>query len=489
MEKSGKENLIELTIEEAAGLLRKKEVSATEITGVCLKRIEDFGDKTNAFITVTTEAALKQAKESDERRIKGEAVGDLDGIPLAIKDNMSMEGVKTTAGSKILENYIAPYDATVVQRLKRQGAIILGKTNMDEFAMGSSTESSYFGPTRNPWDLERVPGGSSGGSAAGVAADMCLGALGSDTGGSIRQPAAFCGIVGLKPTYGAVSRYGLLAMASSLDQIGPMTKTVRDAQMIFKAIAGKDRLDSTSDNYSYKADKARDNLQGLKIGLPKEFFDSGLEAEVKEKVDEAIKVLEKAGAEIMEISLPHTDYALATYYILMPAEVSSNLARYDGIKYGLSKKGESLLDVYLNTRADGFGAEAKRRIMLGTYVLSAGYYEAYYKKAQQVRTLVKGDYDEAWKKVDVLATPVTPTLPFKIGEKLTDPLAMYLSDVMTVPINIAGVPAISVPCGVSDGLPIGLQLIGKPFDEATLFEVAGVYEGLRGPLEKPFKRG
>ncbi|MDO8513683.1 MAG: Asp-tRNA(Asn)/Glu-tRNA(Gln) amidotransferase subunit GatA [bacterium] len=482
---SEREGLYKLTILQAGELLDRHEVASVDLANACLNRIEKKNKEINAFITVDKEAALESAAAADKRIKSGKRLGVLDGVPLGIKDVLSQKGVRTTAGSRILENYISPFDATVVSVLKKAGAVILGKTNMDEFAMGSSTESSYFGPTKNPWDLERVPGGSSGGSAAAVAADMCLGALGSDTGGSIRQPAAYCGIVGLKPTYGAVSRYGLLAMASSLDQVGPMTKDVADAEIIFSIISGKDSMDSTSSNYEYKkldGDNLVENLKGKKIGIPKEFFGLGLKDNVRKAVENAINDFKKAGAEIIDISLPHTSYALATYYIIMPAEVSSNLARFDGIRYGLSEEGRNLIDGYLETRAKGFGNEVKRRIMLGTYVLSAGYYDAYYKKAQKVRTLVKADYDRAWEKVDVLLTPVTPSLPFKIGEKTSDPLTMYLEDVMTVPINIAGVPALVMPCGMSNGLPVGLQLIGKSFEENKIFQIAKGYEMLRGKI-------
>ncbi len=479
--------LNELSIHEASQLLKEKKISAVELTEACLKQIEAADDKVKAFVSVADNEALAAAKESDQRFAGNKPRSPLEGIPLALKDNLSTQGIKTTASSKILENYLPPFDATVVSKIKEAGAVILGKTNLDEFAMGSSTETSYFGPSHNPWDLKRVPGGSSGGSAAAVGAQMSLGALGSDTGGSIRQPAAFCGIVGLKPTYGAVSRYGLLAMASSLDQIGPMTKTVDDAEMVFQMIAGKDPMDSTSSKYQYQS-SSTDNpekLKGLKIGVAKEYFGEGLDRAVEKVVKDAIQKLQNAGAEIIDISLPHTKYALATYYIIMPAEVSSNLARYDGIKYGLKEEGNNLLAVYLKTRAKGFGDEAKRRIMLGTYVLSAGYYEAFYKKAQQVRTLVKEDFDKAWEQVDVIATPVTPTLPFLIGEKAADPLAMYLSDVLTVPMNIVGLPAISVPCGITQDLPVGLQIIGKDFDERQLIEVARAFEQLRGIMDLP----
>lgn len=472
-----------LTIKNASEMLDEGKASSLELTTFYLDKIEKQNKAINAFVTIDRDNALEAAKAADERIAVGKRLSKLDGVPIAIKDNMSQAGVRTTASSKILENYVAPYDATVVEKLKAAGAVILGKTNLDEFAMGSSTETSYFGVTKNPWDKERVPGGSSGGSAAAVSDDECVAALGSDTGGSIRQPAAFCGIVGLKPTYGAVSRYGLLAMASSLDQIGPMTKTVEDAEILFEAIAGQDKMDSTSCDYKYEAWPVRKDLKGVKVGVPKEFFDAGLEDNIRKVVEKAIADMKSAGAEIIEVELPHTPYALATYYIIMPAEVSSNLARFDGIRFGLSENSKNLIDGYLKTRAKGFGSEVKRRVMLGTYVLSAGYYDAYYKKAQKVRTLVKADYDKAWEKVDVLVTPVTPSVPFKIGEKASDPLAMYLSDVMTVPINIAGVPALVMPCGVCDKLPVGLQIIGKPFCENEIFQIAKAYEEIRGELK------
>ena len=473
-------DLCNLSLVQASKLLNEKKISSLELTKAFLNKIKLLDKQINAYVTVEEENAVLQAKESDVRIQSGKRLGELDGIPVAIKDNMSQKGVKTTASSKILENYIAPYDATIVEKLKNAGAVILGKTNMDEFAMGSSTETSHFGVTNNPCDLERVPGGSSGGSAAAVAANMCVASFGSDTGGSIRQPAAFCGIVGLKPTYGAVSRYGLLAMASSLDQIGPMTKTVEDAEILFAAIAGQDKMDSTSEDYKYeKLPTGLEDLKGVKIGIPKEFFEAGLDDNVRGVVGKAIADMKNAGALISEVTLPHTKYALATYYIIMPAEVSSNLAKFDGIRYGLSKPGANLIDGYLKTRAEGFGSEVKRRLMLGTYVLSAGYYEAFYKKAQKVRTLVKNDYDEVFKQVDVLVTPVTPTLPFKIGEKVSDPLSMYLSDVMTVPVNIAGVPALVMPCGMVDKLPVGLQIIGKPFEENKIFKIAKAYEAIK----------
>jgi aspartyl-tRNA(Asn)/glutamyl-tRNA(Gln) amidotransferase subunit A len=395
-----------------------------------------------------------------------------------------VEGVKCTAGSKILENYVAPYDATVVKKLKEAGAIILGKTNLDEFAMGSSTENSAFFPTKNPLDLERVPGGSSGGSAAAVAANFCVFSLGTDTGGSIRQPASFCGIVGLKPTYGSVSRYGLIAFASSLDQIGPMTKNVEDCKIVFEVIRGKDEMDSTSVNSKFKIQnsKLQFKIQNLKIGVPKEYFIKGIDSEVEKAIKEAIKKYEEMGAKISEISLPHTEYALPCYYIIAPSEASANLARYDGIKYGYSKISNlksqisNLLDVYFESRGEGFGKEVRRRIMLGTFSLSIGYYDAYYLRAAKVRSLIIRDFERAFEKVDLIFTPTSPTLPFKLGEKIDDPLKMYLSDIFTVSVNLAGLPAISIPIGKVKNLPVGLQIIGKPFEEEKIFEVAKIYE-------------
>src|SRR3989344_2725520 len=465
-------SLNQLTIQQAHKGLKNKDFSAGELTEAVLEQIKKRDKDIGAYLTVTEDLALEQAKKVDEKIKKREEIGVLEGIPVAVKDVILVEDVKCTAASKILENHIAPYDATVIKKFKKAGAVIVGKTNLDEFAMGSSTENSAFGITRNPHDLERVPGGSPGGSAAAVAANECIYALGSDTGGSIRQPASFCGVVGLKPTYGRVSRYGLMAMASSLDQIGPITKTVEDAEIVLEAISGKDGLDSTSVEFKNKFQVSSFKLQDLKIGLPKEYFIKGLDPEVEEVIKKAISKFEKMGAEIIEVSLPHTEYALAAYYIIMPAEVSANLARYDGIKYGLSEKGDNLLDVYLKTRQRGFGQEPRRRIILGAYTLSAGYYEAYYLKAQKARTLIKKDFEEAFKKVDVLITPVSPTPAFKIGEKIDDPLKMYLSDIYTVPINLAGLPAISVPCGQVGNLPIGLQIIGKHFDEERILDLA-----------------
>ena len=440
----------------------------------------------HAYISLDEEGALRKAEEVDARVARGEEVGVLAGVPVAVKDNICIKGMRTTCASKILENFVSPYDATVVEKLKAADAVFLGKTNLDEFAMGSSTENSYFGPTRNPHDPERVPGGSSGGSAAALAAGEAVLALGSDTGGSIRQPASFCGVVGLKPTYGRVSRYGLVAFASSLDQIGPMAKNVKDTALLLNVISGYDPRDSTSAPVEVPDfTKALDEgIEGIRIGLPREYFAEGLEDEVREKVLEAVDILEGEGAEVVEVSLPHTKYAIATYYIVAPAEASSNLARYDGVKYGFRAEGRDLYEMYCNTRSQGFGEEVKRRIMLGTYTLSAGYYEAYYLKALKVRTLIKQDFEEAFETCDLLATPTSPTVAFRLGEKVADPLTMYLSDVYTVSVNLAGLPGISVPCGSSDGLPVGLQLIGRPFDEETLLRVAHVVErSLKGRSE------
>ncbi|MFH0820007.1 MAG: Asp-tRNA(Asn)/Glu-tRNA(Gln) amidotransferase subunit GatA [bacterium] len=467
--------LNELTITQAHQGLIKKEFSCQELTRACLGQIKKVDQKIKAFLTLTQDSALKEAKKIDQKIKNKEEITILSGIPVAIKDNINIEGVKTTAGSQILKNFIAPYDATVIEKLKSIGAIFLGKTNLDEFAMGSSTENSSYQKTANPCDLKRVPGGSSGGSAAAVVAHQCIYALGSDTGGSIRQPASFCGLVGLKPTYGRVSRYGLLAMASSLDQIGSLTKTVEDAALVLETIAGQDARDATSlpkDVPSYSQQLKKD-IKGLKVGLPKEYFAQGLNREIKKIIEKAVKQVEDLGAQVREVELPYTKAALPVYYLLMPAEVSSNLARYDGIKYGLSdKKAKDLLSVYLNSRQLGFGQEAKRRIILGAYILSAGYYDAYYLKAQKVRTLIKWDFDKVFNEVDVLITPTSPTVAFKIGEKINDPLKMYLSDIYTVSVNLAGLPAISIPVGFSQGLPVGLQIIGRQLDEATILRVA-----------------
>jgi len=473
-------DLTNLTISQIHRGLLRKEFSAVELVQAFLQRIEREEKKIRAFITLSEESAITQAKKIDEMIFQGRELPLLGGVPAVIKDNILVEGLRCTAGSLILENYIAPYDAFVIKKLKSQGVIILGKANMDEFAIGSSGEYSAFGITRNPHDLERVPGGSSSGSAAAVSAQMACFALGSDTGGSIRLPASFCGVVGMKPTYGSVSRFGLIAMASSLDQIGPLTKTVEDNEIVFEAIKGKDPLDSTSVVPPLSLPKFQ--ISDLKIGLPKEYFIEGINPEVRELINLTIKKFEELGAKIEEISLPHTKYALPTYYIIMTAEVSSNLARYDGIKYGFSiERGEkkntfSLLDVYLQTREKGLGEEVRRRIMLGTYVLSAGYYEAYYLQAQKVRTLIRDDFRKAFEKVDIILTPVSPTPAFKIGEKIKDPLTMYLSDIFTVSLNLAGLPGISIPCGKIGKLPVGFQLIGKPFQEKMILEAGKIFE-------------
>ncbi|MBI4590399.1 MAG: Asp-tRNA(Asn)/Glu-tRNA(Gln) amidotransferase subunit GatA [Candidatus Rokubacteria bacterium] len=468
-----------LTIPEVAARYRSGAATPTQVVEAYLRRIEALDPKLRAYVTVTRESALARAEAANRRLKAGTPAGPLDGIPLAIKDVICTKGVRTTCSSKILETFVPPYDASVITRLTAAGVVMLGKTNMDEFAMGSSTENSAFFPTRNPWDLTRVPGGSSGGSAAAVAADLAAGGLGSDTGGSIRQPAAFCGTVGLKPTYGRVSRYGLVAFASSLDQIGPFARDVRGAAMLLQAIAGHDPLDSTSTDVpvpDYEAALGQ-SVEGRRVGIPNEYFIEGMDPEVEQAVWVAIEVLKGLGARIEKVSLPHTDYALAAYYLIAPAEASSNLARYDGVKYGYRAPGnKDLIQMYGRTRAEGFGAEVKRRIMLGTYALSAGYYEAYYGKAQRVRTLVRRDFQQAFERVDLLACPTAPTVAFKLAEK-EDPLQMYLCDIFTIPVNLAGLPGLSLPCGFTQGgLPIGLQLIGKPFDESTLLSAAYAYE-------------
>ena len=475
----------ELSISEIHEKLTKKELSCQELVNFFLARINDLDKKISSYLTVTSELALSQAEEIDKAISENKAIQPLSGIPLAVKDNILVEGIKCTAASNILSQYVAPYDATVIKKLKEKGCVILGKTNLDEFAMGSSTENSAFGPTLNPYDQSRVPGGSSGGSTAAVAAGLCTYALGSDTGGSIRQPSSLCGVVGLKPTYGAVSRSGLMAMASSLDQIGPITKKVGDCKIIFEAISGKDSLDSTSIDTQSLSHSAAKLLRDLVIGVPKEYFIEGIDKDVERIVRDSIGKIEKEGVRVEEISLPHTKYANLCYYIIMPSEVSANLARYDGIKYGFSKtkeldkKEDILLDVYRQSRGEGFGVEARRRIMLGTYVLSAGYYDAYYLRAQKVRTLIREDFQKSFEKVDLILTPVSPTPAFKIGEKITDPLTMYLSDIFTIAVNLAGLPAISIPCGKIGNLPVGLQIIGRPFEENRIFELAEFFEKLK----------
>jgi aspartyl-tRNA(Asn)/glutamyl-tRNA(Gln) amidotransferase subunit A len=477
--KSNVDKLCQLTIHEAHELLKQRKISSVELTKSTLDRIAEIESKVHACVTITADIALREAKEADKHIASGD-IAWLTGIPTLIKDVICTKGIRTTCSSKILENFIPPYDATVIEKLKAQKAIIIGKTNMDEFAMGSSTEHSAFFPTHNPWDLSRVPGGSSGGSAVAVAADEVVYTLGSDTGGSIRQPAGFCNVVGLKPTYGRVSRFGLVAFASSLDQIGPLTKDVTDTALVMNAIAGYDPRDSTSVPYpmpDYTLQLIPD-LKGLRLGIPREYFVEGMQNEVREALEIAIEKLGELGAEIdWEASLPHTKYALAAYYLIAPSEASANLARYDGVKYGFSQQNaDNVIEAVQKTRQFGFGPEVKRRIMLGTYALSAGYYDAYYLKAQRVRTLIKQEFDQAFKKCDALVTPTSPTTAFKIGEKLDDPLQMYLSDVCTLPINIAGIPAISIPAGFADGLPIGMQIIGKPFNEETLLRIAFAYE-------------
>jgi aspartyl-tRNA(Asn)/glutamyl-tRNA(Gln) amidotransferase subunit A len=470
--------LHEMSLLELRRLLDNREISVKDILDDVYARIDDIEGRIRAFISITRDQAYRMADDAQAAIIANRSFL-LTGIPIAVKDNMCTRGILTTCASKILYNFIPPYESTVTGRLEDQKYCLVGKTNLDEFAMGSSTENSGFHTSRNPWNTECVPGGSSGGSTAAVAAGECIAALGSDTGGSIRQPASLCGVVGLKPTYGRVSRYGLVAFASSLDQIGPITKNVSDAAAMLTAIAGHDPLDSTSapvDTADYAMALGKD-IKGIRIGIPKEFFIEGIDKEVEETVKAAIGKIESLGATVIEVSLPHTAYAIAAYYILATSEASSNLARYDGVKYGFRETGKDLIDMYMNTRAKGFGPEVKRRIMLGTYALSSGYYDAYYKKAQQVRTLIKRDFDNAFNKVDVIVTPTSPTPAFRIGEKATDPLQMYLSDIFTISVNLAGVPGISVPCGFTkENLPVGLQIIGKHFDEETILRTAFAYE-------------
>ena len=455
-------------------------MTSVEVTEAMLRAIEERDGEINAYISLMAAGALEKAREVDERTRHGDALGPLAGIPVAVKDIICAKGARTTCGSRMLESFTAPYDATVIEKLKAADAVLVGKTNMDEFGMGSSTETSYFGPTRNPHDPSRVPGGSSGGSAAALAADEAILALGSDTGGSIRQPASFCGVVGMKPTYGRVSRFGLVAYASSLDQIGPMAKNVRDCALLMGVLAGHDPRDSTSVDVKVPDFPAAldEGIDGMRIGLPKEYYAEGLDDEVKSAVLGAVESLKASGAEVSEVSLPHTEVAIATYYILAMAEASANLARYDGVKYGFRAEGaEDLFDMYCRTRSEGFGDEVKRRIMLGTYTLSAGYYDAYYLKAQKVRTLIVRDFERALERCDVLITPTAPTVAFKLGEKLDDPLQMYLSDIYTISANLAGLPALSVPCGVSsEHLPIGLQILGRPFEEETVLKAGYAVE-------------
>jgi aspartyl-tRNA(Asn)/glutamyl-tRNA(Gln) amidotransferase subunit A len=483
--------LNQLTISELSAKLAKREVSAREATRACLDRIAAVDGQVHAFLNHDAADALAQADAADKELAKGGSTAKcLLGVPIAIKDVLAVKGQPLNCASKILGNFVSPYDATAIEKLKAAGAIVFGRLNMDEFAMGSSTENSAFGTTKNPWDLTRIPGGSSGGSAAAVAADEAIATLGSDTGGSIRQPAALCGCVGLKPTYGRISRYGLVAFASSLDQIGPFTKDVRDAATMLGAMSGVDPRDSTSvpqpvPDYTKALDG---NIKGLKLGLPKEYMIGGLDPEVKASVDAAVKRLEKLGAEIVEISLPHTEHAVAVYYIIATAEASANLARFDGIRYCARVDGADPIELYAKTRGAGFGPEVKRRIILGTYVLSSGYYDAYYLRAQKVRTLIRNDFLKAYEKVDAIVTPTTPTAAFKIGEKSDDPLQMYLSDIFTISCNLAGIPGLSLPCGFTKNpkLPIGLQLLGKPFGEETILKLAHAYEQSTGwHREKP----
>lgn len=472
--------MTDLSAIQLAQKIRDKELSCREVTDAFLARIEATEPDISAFVTVTTDEARAHADQLDQKLARGETIGPLGGVPIALKDNLCTRGIRTTCSSRMLENFVPPYDAHVVEKLREAGAVAIGKTNLDEFAMGSSTENSAFGATKNPWDTSRVPGGSSGGSTASVAARQVPLALGSDTGGSIRQPASFCGCVGLKPTYGLVSRYGLVAFASSLDQIGPVSNSVEDAALLLQAIAGGDRRDSTSlaqEVPDYGAALTGD-IKGLRVGVPAEFFAQGVEKSVSDAVHTAIEQLEKLGAHVVEISMPTAEYALACYYIIAPSEASSNLARYDGVKYGLrvAEPGDDVIQMASRTRAAGFGHEVQHRILIGTHALSSGFYDAYYLKAQKVRTLIRRDFDAAFEKCDVLATPTSPSVAFPIGEKADDPLAMKLADVCTIPVNMAGLPAISVPCGFENGLPIGLQLIGKLLDESTLLRAAHAYE-------------
>ncbi len=460
-------------------MLLKKELSVTDLVQEAYTRIKDVDEKVQAFLTLDEENAFNQAKQLDSLLAAGEKTGPLFGLPIGIKDNIVTKNLRTTCSSRILENFNPIYNATVMEKLHNAGTITIGKLNMDEFAMGSSTENSYYMNTKNPWNLDTVPGGSSGGSAAAVAAGEVLFSLGSDTGGSIRQPAAYCGVVGLKPTYGRISRFGLVAFASSLDQIGPITRTVEDNAFLLNAISGVDPMDSTSANVAVPdfTKGLTGDIKGLKIAVPKEYLGEGVSEEVRQSVLDALKVLEKLGATWEEVSLPHSKYALATYYLLSSSEASANLSRFDGIRYGYrADNAESLIELYKQTRAEGFGDEVKRRIMLGTFALSSGYYDAYYKKAQKVRTLIKKDFEDVFEKYDVIVGPTTPTPAFKIGENVNDPLTMYANDILTIPVNLAGVPGISVPCGFTNGLPLGLQIIGKHFDEESVYKVAYAYE-------------
>ncbi|MGL4533876.1 MAG: Asp-tRNA(Asn)/Glu-tRNA(Gln) amidotransferase subunit GatA [Fusobacteriaceae bacterium] len=479
--------LLELSAYEIAEKIAKMEVTSEEVTKIVLERIESTDKEILSFVSLRKEKALEEAREIDRKIANGESVGVLAGVPVAIKDNMVSKGEKATSASKILEGFESVYDSTVVKKLKAAGAIILGNTNMDEFAMGSSTKSSCYGMTKNPWDLERVPGGSSGGSATAVTARQAYITLGSDTGGSIRQPASFCGIVGLKPTYGRVSRYGLMAFASSLDQIGPFSKTVKDAALMMNVISGNDENDATSSttevpDFLKALDK---NIEGMRIGIPAEYFIEGLNPKIKAIIEGVMEKLKGLGAELVPISLPHTKYAVSTYYVIAPAEASSNLARFDGIRYGhRTKEATNIEELYNKSRSEGFGDEVKRRIMMGTYVLSAGFFDAYFKKAQKVRRLIKEEFDTVFKNVDVILTPVSPTTAFKLSDKKT-PIELYLEDVFTIPANMAGIPGLVVPAGIIDGLPVGVQFLGKPFDEKTLFTVGSAFEKVRGEFKLP----
>lgn len=474
-------------VDELAQLIRQQKISAQDVTAAYLRRIKNIDEKLGAFLLVDEEGALASARKIDEKIAVGQSAGPLAGVPLALKDIFVTRNVRTTCGSRVLQNWLPPYDCAQVERLREAGAVILGKTNMDEFAMGSSNENSAFFPTRNPWDLARVPGGSSGGSAAAVAADLCAGSLGTDTGGSIRQPAAFCGVVGIKPTYGRVSRFGVIAFASSLDQVGPFAKNVGDAALLLEVLAGHDPRDATSlmapvGNYLRACERGRtgQGLKDLRLGVPREYFVSGMEREIEIAVRHAIETMRSAGAKIVEVSLPHTKYAVAVYYLICTAEASANLARYDGVRYGFCSDDKSGLEqMYVRTRQEGLGEEVKRRIMLGTYALSAGYYDAYYAKAQKVRTLIRRDFDEAFKQCDLLVTPVSPAGPFVLGEKNVSPLQRYLADIFTISCNLAGLPGLSLPAGFTEaGLPIGLQIIGPPLGEEQVFTAAAGYEAL-----------
>ncbi|PTX60793.1 aspartyl/glutamyl-tRNA(Asn/Gln) amidotransferase subunit A [Melghirimyces profundicolus] len=476
-------SLVKQPIRELHKQLKNRELTATDLVNTSLERIGEIDGTIRAFLKLDEEGARDRAKKLDD---SGE-FGPLAGLPMGVKDNINTRGVLTTAGSKILDHYTPLYHATVMEKLEKARANMIGKMNMDEFGMGSSNENSGYFETRNPWDPERVPGGSSGGSAAAVASGQVSFALGSDTGGSIRQPAAFCGVVGLKPTYGRVSRFGLIAFASSLDQIGPITRNVEDAAYVLQAIAGHDPLDSTSADVEVPdyLSALKGEVKDLKVAVPAEWMGEGIDPGVREKVEQSLKVLEDLGARVEEVSLPHIDYAVATYYLLAPAEASSNLARYDGVRYGLRVEGETLIDTFSNTRSAGFGEEVKRRIMLGTYALSSGYYDAYYLKAQKVRTLIRRDFENIFNQYDVVVGPTAPTTAFRIGEKTADPLTMYLNDICTIPVSLAGLPAVSVPCGLSGGLPVGLQIVGRPFDEAGVLKVAHAYEQHGERLPEP----